>query len=247
MSIQDDIMGFVAEVLEQDLGSLKLSDHFVQDLAASSIDIMTLVMRIEQHYGLAETPDEQLMQISTVGDLVELIETLRAGEELLFAPDEQNSSELLDSGEFADVAIASDHAGVSLLRELVPWLRSNGYDVIDLGPEGTGSVDYPDYAQRVCDALNQEQAQKGVLICGSGIGMSIAANRVHGIRAALVSEPVSARLSRQHNNANVLCMGARLTGIDMAKACLDAFLNTPFEPGNDERHLRRVRRIETLK
>ena len=149
--------------------------------------------------------------------------------------------------EFVDIAIASDHAGVELLRRLVTWLRQNGYDVLDLGPESGRSVDYPDYAKQVTDAIKQERAQSGILICGSGLGMSIAANRVEGIRAALVSEPVSAKLARQHNDANVLCLGARMIGEQMAQACIDVFLTSPFEPGNDDRHRRRIRRIETLK
>lgn len=251
MSIQDEIIGFVAEVLEQDARSLKLSDHFVQDLAASSIDIMTLVMRIEQHYGLAETPDEQLMQIATIGDLIALIKSIAAGDEIDLGGEGELIGGLAQRSfaedDFVDIAIASDHAGVELLRKLVIWLRHNGYDVLDLGPEVEHSVDYPDYARQVTDAIKQERAQSGILICGSGLGMSIAANRVEGIRAALVSEPVSARLARQHNDANILCLGSRMIGEQMAQACIDVFLTTPFEPGNDDRHRRRIRRIETLK
>ncbi len=239
MSIQQEIMRFVADVLEQDQATLRLEDHFVHDLAASSIDIVTLVMRIEQHYGLGETPDEQLAQIATVGDLVDLIQGLQLGDVTSFAED------IAGESSFADVAIASDHAGRDLLQALVPWLRQNGYEVLDLGPQAATSVDYPDYARRVTQAIESERAQSGVLICGSGLGMSIAANRIPGIRAALVSEPVSARLARQHNNANILCLGARMIGEEMARACLDVFLTTSFEPGDDGRHRRRIQRIET--
>jgi ribose 5-phosphate isomerase B len=237
MSIQEEIMRFVADVLEQDKASLRLEDHFVHDLAASSIDIVTLVMRVEQHYGLGETPDDQLAQIATVGDLVELVRGLQLGGGSSFAEDSEQA--------YTDIAISSDHAGRELLVVLVPWLRKNGYEVLDLGPDAGQSVDYPDYAHHVTQAIIEERAQTGILICGSGLGMSIAANRSPGIRAALVSEPVSARLARQHNNANIVCLGARLVGEEMARACLDVFLTTSFEPGDDGRHRRRIQRIET--
>jgi ribose 5-phosphate isomerase B len=138
------------------------------------------------------------------------------------------------------IAIASDHAAFELKASLAEHLRGLGHEVIDLGPAGADPVDYPDYGYRLAEAVASGQAGKGVAICGSGIGISIAVNRHPGARAALVSEPLSARLAREHNDANVIAMGARLIGIEMAKACLHAFLTTDF--GGD-RHLRRVEKL----
>jgi len=138
------------------------------------------------------------------------------------------------------IAIASDHAAVALKAQLVEWLGSEGHEVLDLGPDGTASVDYPDYGYKLAQAVASGKAERGVALCGSGIGISIAVNRHPACRCALVNEPLSATLSRSHNDANVLAMGARLVGPDMAKACLSAFLDTPF--GGD-RHTRRVEKL----
>ena len=138
------------------------------------------------------------------------------------------------------VAIASDHAAVALKTMLADWLREAGHDVLDLGTDGTQSVDYPDYGFAVADALADGRAERGVALCGSGIGIMIAANRHPACRCALVSEPLSARLARSHNDANAIAMGARLIGEEMAKACLDAFLSTEFEGG---RHQHRVDKL----
>ena len=138
------------------------------------------------------------------------------------------------------IAIASDHAAVELKAALAEHVRGLGHEVIDLGPEGADPVDYPDYGYRIAEAIASGEADKGVAICGSGIGISIAVNRHPAARAALVSEPLSASLAREHNDANVIAMGARLIGITMAKECVDAFLATPF--GGD-RHRRRVEKL----
>jgi ribose 5-phosphate isomerase B len=138
------------------------------------------------------------------------------------------------------IAIASDHAALELKALLAGYLGELGHDVDDLGPHDTSSVDYPDYGYKLAEAVASGAAQYGVVLCGSGIGISIAVNRNPACRAALVSEPLSAKLAREHNDANVIAMGARLTGSDMAKACLDAFLNTDF--GGD-RHVRRVDKL----
>jgi ribose 5-phosphate isomerase B len=122
----------------------------------------------------------------------------------------------------------------------VEHLRGLGHDVLDLGPEGADPVDYPDYGYKLAAAIASGEATRGIAICGSGIGISIAVNRNPAARAALVSEPLSARLAREHNDANVIAMGARLIGITMAKECVDTFLATPF--GGD-RHLRRVEKL----
>lgn len=138
------------------------------------------------------------------------------------------------------VAIAADHAAYVLKAELVEWLREEGHDVLDLGTNGPDRVDYPDFGYAVAEALADGRAERGVALCGSGIGISIAANRNPACRCALVSEPLSATLAREHNDANAIAMGARLTGIDMAKACLSAFLTTGFAGG---RHGPRVDKL----
>jgi ribose 5-phosphate isomerase B len=138
------------------------------------------------------------------------------------------------------IAIASDHAAVALKAELIAHLEGAGHHVSDLGPDGVESVDYPDYGYKLAEEIAAGRADRGVALCGSGIGISIAANRHPACRCALVSEPLSATLARQHNDANVIAMGGRLVGVDMAKACLDAFLATPFGGG---RHARRVEKL----
>ncbi|MGL3822631.1 ribose 5-phosphate isomerase B [Sphingopyxis sp. R3-92] len=138
------------------------------------------------------------------------------------------------------IAIASDHAAYELKAELADWLRGAGHEVADLGPNGPESVDYPDFGYALAAAIADGSAERGVALCGSGIGISISVNRNPAARCALVGEPLSAKLSREHNDANVIAMGARLTGIDMAKACLTAFLTTDFA---GDRHARRVDKL----
>lgn len=140
----------------------------------------------------------------------------------------------------ARIAIASDHAALGLKAELATWLQDQGHEVADLGPTEAASVDYPDYGYKLAQAVSGNSADFGVALCGSGIGISIAVNRVAACRCALVSEPLSASLAREHNDANVIAMGARMIGSEMAKACLSAFLATPF--GGD-RHQRRVDKL----
>ena len=138
------------------------------------------------------------------------------------------------------IAIASDHAAVELKAELREWLIEQGHEVADLGPESADSVDYPDFGYKLASVVADGTAERGVALCGSGIGISMAVNRNPAVRCALVGEPLSAALSREHNDANVIAMGARLTGSDMAKACLTAFIETPFGGG---RHQRRVDKL----
>ncbi|HZU63345.1 MAG TPA: RpiB/LacA/LacB family sugar-phosphate isomerase [Novosphingobium sp.] len=132
------------------------------------------------------------------------------------------------------IALASDHAAVALKAELVAYLAQLGHAPIDLGPADDSRVDYPDYGYKLAEAVASGVARFGVALCGSGIGISIAVNRHPALRCALVSEPLSAALAREHNNANAIAMGARLTGPDMAKACLDAFLSAEFGGGRHE-------------
>jgi ribose 5-phosphate isomerase B len=138
------------------------------------------------------------------------------------------------------IAVASDHAAYELKGALVQWLRDEGHDVQDLGPATADSVDYPDYGYKLAEAIASGAAAKGIAICGSGIGISIAVNRNPAARCALVSEVLSAKLSREHNDANVIALGARLIGIEQAKACVTAFLSTPFA---GDRHQRRVDKL----
>ncbi|WP_114393720.1 ribose 5-phosphate isomerase B [Oleisolibacter albus] len=143
----------------------------------------------------------------------------------------------MSSTDSITIAIASDHAGVEMKAALRALLEGQGRTVLDLGTDGAASVDYPDFADAVAAALADGRATLGVLICGTGIGISIAANRHRHVRAALCHSSTDARLSRQHNNANVLVLGARTTGIEVAKDCVAAFFATDFEGG---RHAARV-------
>ncbi|WP_205478659.1 ribose 5-phosphate isomerase B [Sphingomonas arenae] len=135
------------------------------------------------------------------------------------------------------IALAADHAGYVLKDELAAWLRESGHEVTDLGTNSPDSVDYPAFGSRLAETIASGSAHRGVVVCGSGIGISIAVNRNPACRCALVNEPLSAALAREHNDANVLALGARLTGPDLAKACIAAFLDTDFAGG---RHQRRV-------
>ena len=138
------------------------------------------------------------------------------------------------------IAIASDHAGVSFKEALKPLLEGLASEVIDLGAHGEQSVDYPDYGDAMAKTILSGKAQFGIAICGSGVGISIAANRHKGIRAALCTDGLTASLSRRHNDANVLCLGARLIGIDTARDCITQFLATSFEGG---RHQKRIDKL----
>ena len=138
------------------------------------------------------------------------------------------------------IVIASDHAAVEMKAMLVAHLQAAGHDVVDLGPGGVDSVDYPDYGYKIAEAVAAGRADFGIALCGSGVGISISVNRHPACRCALASEPLTARLAREHNDANVIAMGARLIGSEMARACVDAFLSTPF--GGD-RHKRRVEKL----
>ena len=141
------------------------------------------------------------------------------------------------------IALASDHAGFPLKQELAAWLGEQGHEVSDLGTHSGDSVDYPEFGARLARAVGNGQAERGIAVCGSGIGISIAVNRDPRCRCARVDDPLSAALAREHNDANVLALGARLVGPDMAKACVGAFLGTDFAGG---RHQRRVDQLSTL-
>ena len=139
------------------------------------------------------------------------------------------------------IAIAADHAGVALKAALAKELEALGYKLVDLGTNSPDSVDYPDFAKAVADAIASRRAQWGVLVCGTGIGMGMAANRHSAVRAAVVHDALSAKLARQHNDANVLALGARLLGDEVAKDAARVFFSTSFEGGG--RHERRVAKL----
>ena len=143
-----------------------------------------------------------------------------------------------------NIAIGADHAGLELKNQLGKALRESGHEVCDFGTNSTESTDYPDYAVRVAKAVASGAAERGVLICGSGTGMSIAANKVRGIRAALGVTLEEVRLTRAHNNANVLTLGARFTDLARARELMEAFLATPFEGGRHERRVAKISRLE---
>lgn len=140
------------------------------------------------------------------------------------------------------IAIASDHAAIELKATLRDWLIELGHEVADLGPQTHDSVDYPDFGYRLASVIADGTAERGIALCGSGIGISISVNRNPALRCAMVSEPLSASLSREHNDANCIALGARLIGEDMAKACVTAFLATEFAGG---RHQRRVDKLSS--
>jgi ribose 5-phosphate isomerase B len=141
------------------------------------------------------------------------------------------------------IAIGADHAGFAAKEEIKTVIKALGHAVIDEGTTGDASVDYPDFALKVAHAVASREADRGVLICGTGIGMSIAANKVDGIRAALVSDEKTAALSRQHNDANVFCAGSRTTPVVKIAESLKVWLQTPFEGG---RHMNRVAKIAEI-
>lgn len=141
------------------------------------------------------------------------------------------------------IALSADHAGYILKSELAHWLREEGHEVADLGTNGAESVDYPEFGSKLARVIASGGADRGIAVCGSGIGIAIAINRFPECRCAHVSEPLSAELARTHNDANVLALGARLVGPDMAKACVAAFLENDFAGG---RHQRRVDQLSAL-
>jgi len=141
------------------------------------------------------------------------------------------------------ISIASDHAGFSLKKDVILWLKENNYEVLDFGTYSEDSVDYPDFAVPAAEAVANGDSEFGIVICGTGIGVSISANKVAGIRAANCCSVEMSKMSRLHNNANVLAFGARLIDLDMAKSIVKTFLETEFEGG---RHIKRVEKIHSI-
>lgn len=142
------------------------------------------------------------------------------------------------------IAIGNDHTAVEMKNEVTEYLKSKGIEVINFGTDTTERVDYPIYGEKVANAVAAGEADLGIAICGTGLGIGIACNKVRGIRAAICSEPYTAKYSRLHNNCNVLCFGARVIGIEMAKMMIDEFVGTAFEGGRHQRRVDEIMDIE---
>ncbi len=226
----------IADVLDIPSSEVLAESNFLTDFGANSLDIVNLIWHIEEKFSLPEASEAELENLNTVQDLVDLV-LRKAGPEAL--------SERSSVSEKTTFAIASDHAGLEL-KSLVISLLEADFDVQDLGPATKSAVDYPNFAEKVGKAVQAKQVDFGILICGTGIGMSIAANKMKGIRAALCGDPVSAKFTRLHNDANVLCLGARTLGQEVALECVRQFVNTDFVPGDDLRHQRRLDLVAAL-
>ena len=142
------------------------------------------------------------------------------------------------------IAIASDHGGFAMKEELIAHLKSEGVQIEDLGCYSEASVDYPSYAEKVCQGVVSGTYERGILVCGTGIGMSIAANKIPGIRASLCADCYSAQMTREHNDSNVLCLGGRTIGIELAKLIVDTYLKASYS--DLEKHTRRISMIKEL-
>ncbi len=139
--------------------------------------------------------------------------------------------------------IATDHAGFAYKSQIIDYITAKGHEITDLGPDSTDRVDYPDFARKCAESVKNDEGSFGILICGTGIGMSLAANKVKGIRAALCHDAYTASMSRAHNDANILCFGERVVGMGVATSIIDAFIETEFEGG---RHANRVEKIMNI-
>ncbi len=142
------------------------------------------------------------------------------------------------------IAIGNDHVGVEMKNFIRDLLVSQGHEVINFGTDDTSSSNYPVYAEKVAKAVVSGECDRGVLICGTGLGISISANKIHGVRCAVCSEPVSARLSREHNNANIIAFGARIIGPIMAQSIVETFLTTDYEGGRHQKRLDMIAKLE---
>ncbi|HJD02015.1 MAG TPA: ribose 5-phosphate isomerase B [Candidatus Mediterraneibacter excrementavium] len=145
------------------------------------------------------------------------------------------------------IGIGNDHSALELKAEIIGFLKEKGHEVIDYGTNSTESCDYPVYGEKVARAVVSGEVEQGILICGTGLGISLAANKVRGIRAAVCSEPYTARMARQHNNCNILAFGARVVGAELAKMIVDTWLSTEFEGGRHQRRVDMIMAIEENK
>ena len=142
------------------------------------------------------------------------------------------------------IGIGNDHSALELKAEIIGFLKEKGYEIVDFGTNSTESCDYPIYGEKVARAVAAGEVEKGILICGTGLGISLAANKVEGIRAVVCSEPFSAKMSRAHNNCNILALGARVVGAELAKMIVDTWLSTEFEGGRHQRRVDMIMDIE---
>jgi ribose 5-phosphate isomerase B len=252
--IEPQVRHIVARILEIDVEQVQLDRHFVNDLGANSLDIVELMMALEERFGV-EIPDHMADEVRTVGDVVSFLRRLTHDGDAPSAP-----APVAASGAGADpsaasvdpyaglevVAIASDHAGFSLKEALKGVLHDLGFIIRDLGPSDASAVDYPHFAAKVAQSVVSCDSRWGVLVCGTGIGMSIAANKFAGVRATIVHTELEARLARQHNDVNVLCFGGRVLGTEQAASALKAFAAASFDEGDDGRNARRLNQIEAF-
>lgn len=142
------------------------------------------------------------------------------------------------------IGIANDHSALEMKKEIIAYLESKGHEIVDYGTNSTESTDYPIWGEKVANAVANGEVEKGIAICGTGLGISLACNKVNGIRACVCSEPYTAKYSRLHNNCNIICFGARVIGIEMAKMIVDEFFETEFEGGRHERRVNMITDIE---
>lgn len=143
------------------------------------------------------------------------------------------------------IGIANDHTALEMKKDIIAYLESKGHEIVDYGTDSTESTDYPIWGVKVANAVASGEVEKGIAICGTGLGISLACNKVNGIRACVCSEPYTARYSRLHNNCNIICFGARVIGIEMAKMIVDEFFETEFEGGRHQRRVDMIMDIET--
>ena len=143
------------------------------------------------------------------------------------------------------IGIANDHTALEMKKDIIAYLESKGHEIVDYGTDSTESTDYPIWGEKVANAVASGEVEKGIAICGTGLGISLACNKVTGIRACVCSEPYTARYSRLHNNCNIICFGARVIGIEMAKMIVDEFFETEFEGGRHQRRVDMIMDIET--
>lgn len=142
------------------------------------------------------------------------------------------------------IGIANDHTALEMKKDIIAYLESKGHEIVDYGTNSTESTDYPIWGEKVANAVASGEVEKGIAICGTGLGISLACNKVNGIRACVCSEPYTARYSRLHNNCNIICFGARVIGIEMAKMIVDEFFETEFEGGRHQRRVDMIMDIE---
>jgi ribose 5-phosphate isomerase B len=254
--IEAQVRAIVAKILEIDVEQVQLDRHFINDLGANSLDIVELMMALEERFGV-EVPDHMADEVRTVGDVVAFIRRL-SGATADAPPHADPSapapvpaadlgSEPPSAFDALDVvAIGSDHAGFTLKEALKGALHDLGFAVRDLGPSDPAPVDYPDFAAKVARSVASGDSRWGVLVCGTGIGMAIAANKVAGVRATILHTELEARLARQHNDVNVVCFGGRVVGSEQALSALKAFAAATFDEGDDGRHARRLDQIRSL-